>query len=282
MPDEPHARIGLLKSLQASLAERYTVEREIARGGMGTVYLARDRKHANRAVALKVLQPDVASALGADRFLAEINTSAALNHPHIVPVFDSGDANGLLYYVMPFIEGETLRQRERRAPAAHAPGDRAYRLRHRVGTQLRAPARGRAPRHQAREHHPLGRRAGRLRLRHRPRLPPPAASARRGSGVVLGTPGYMSPEQAAGFSAIDGRADIYGLGCVLYEMIDGRDATVLARRGERALRAHHRGARPRRARGSTRFRPASRPRSPARSRFRPTTGSPMRRSSRRR
>jgi serine/threonine-protein kinase len=96
--------------LQAGLAERYTIERELGRGGMATVYLARDRKH-DRAVALKVLKPDLAAAIGPDRFLREIRLTAQLDHPHILPLLDSGEAEGVLYYAMPYVEGETLRDR---------------------------------------------------------------------------------------------------------------------------------------------------------------------------
>src|SRR2546428_12498634 len=96
--------------LTAALAGRYRVERELGRGGMATVYLARDLRH-NRGVAVKVLRPDIAGAIGADRFLREIEIAAQLSHPHILPLYDSGEADGLLYYVMPFVEGESLRDR---------------------------------------------------------------------------------------------------------------------------------------------------------------------------
>src|SRR5437762_8202331 len=99
-----------LARLQAALADRYTIERELGRGGMATVYLAQDRKH-HRQVAIKVLKPELAAALGPERFLREIETAARLNHPHILPLHDSGEAAGLLYYVMPYVEGETLRDR---------------------------------------------------------------------------------------------------------------------------------------------------------------------------
>src|SRR5205809_5579946 len=111
-----------LARLQAALADRYTIERELGRGGMATVYLAQDRKH-HRQVAIKVLKPELAAALGPERFLREIETAARLNHPHILPLHDSGEATGLLYYVMPYVEGETLRNRLDRAgqlPVAEA------------------------------------------------------------------------------------------------------------------------------------------------------------------
>src|SRR5437660_624562 len=111
-----------LARLQAALADRYTIERELGRGGLATVYLAQDRKH-HRQVAIKVLKPELAAALGPDRFLREIETAAGLNHPHILPLHDSGEASGGLYYVMPFVEGESLRRRldrERQLPLADA------------------------------------------------------------------------------------------------------------------------------------------------------------------
>src|SRR5256712_1762588 len=101
---DPRAR------LQGALADRYTIERELGRGGMATVYLAQDRKH-HRQVAIKVLKPDLAAALGPERFLREIDTAARLNHPHIVPLHDSGEAEGFLFYVMPYVDGESLRDR---------------------------------------------------------------------------------------------------------------------------------------------------------------------------
>src|SRR5256885_5502071 len=100
----------LLARRQAALADRYTIERELGRGGMATVYLAQDRKH-HRQVAIKVLKPELAAALGSERFLQEIEIAAGLTHPHILPLYDSGEATGLLYYVMPYVEGETLRNR---------------------------------------------------------------------------------------------------------------------------------------------------------------------------
>src|SRR5512144_2824327 len=116
MPEPTDRESAALDELRRAMGERYAVEHVIARGGMGTVYLARDRKHAHRAVALKVLRPEVAEAVGAERFASEIRTAALLNHPRIVPVFDSGEADGRLYYVMPLVEGETLRQRQQRGP----------------------------------------------------------------------------------------------------------------------------------------------------------------------
>src|SRR5947199_3385929 len=120
LPRAPLA--DLLARLQAALADRYTIERELGRGGMATVYLAQDRKH-HRQVAIKVLKPELAAALGPERFLREIDTAARLNHPHILPLHDSGEAEGLLYYVMPYVEGESLRDRlsrEKQLPLGNA------------------------------------------------------------------------------------------------------------------------------------------------------------------
>ena len=152
--------------LTDALADRYTFERELGQGGMATVYLAFDIKH-DRRVAVKVLRPELGAVIGAERFLAEIKTTANLQHPHILGLIDSGDADGLLYYVMPFVEGETVRDRISREK--QLPGGRrgAHRHRGRLGARLRAPPRRHPPRHQAREH-PAARRLGAGgRLRHR-------------------------------------------------------------------------------------------------------------------
>jgi TolB-like protein/tetratricopeptide (TPR) repeat protein len=211
---------GLLRRLREGIADRYVVERVLGEGGMGTVFLARDRKHAQRAVAFKVLRPEVAGLFGAERFAREIAIAASLSHPHIVPVFDSGEAAGLLYYVMPVVEGETLRERLRRGPRP-TPEEIV-----RVGRGV-AAALGCAHQHQ---------------IVHRDIKPENiflsgdeavvadfgiarALSAMAGeptsAGLLLGTPGYLSPEQAAGSRDVDGRADLYALGAVLFEMAVG-------------------------------------------------------------
>lgn len=220
MPVTPAGDPGILSRLQAALAERYVVEREFARGGMAHVFLARDRKHAHRAVALKVLPPDVASALGAERFLAEIATTARLNHPHIVPVFDSGLAGGLLYYVMPFVEGETLRERQQRTPPL-APGEIVRIACGIAGALAYAHARGVVHRDVKPENvilsggEPVVSDFGIARVFRA------AGEHDTGAGAVLGTPGYMSPEQMAGLATVDARTDVFALGCVTYEMIAG-------------------------------------------------------------
>ena len=138
--------------LQPALADRYAIEREVGRGGMATVFLAQDLKH-DRRVALKVLHPELAASLGPERFLREIKVAARLNHPHIVPLHDSGQAGDLLYYVMPFVEGESLRQRLIREQAAVAGRRSRDRPRCRRRARLRPPPGRRAPGHQARERH---------------------------------------------------------------------------------------------------------------------------------
>src|SRR5438270_7121718 len=130
----PSRRLAdLLARLQAALADRYTIERELGRGGMATVYLAQDLKH-HRRVAIKVLKPELAAALGPERFLREIDTAARLTHPHILPLHDSGEAAGLLYYVMPYVEGETLRDRLERE--GQLPLEEAVRITREVASAL--------------------------------------------------------------------------------------------------------------------------------------------------
>ena len=156
----------LLGQLQSSIGHAYTIERELGRGGMATVYLARDLKH-HRHVALKVLDPELGAVLGAERFLSEIRVTANLQHPNLLPLFDSGEAQRLLYYVMPFVEGETLRARLDREK--QLPVDEAVRIAVAIADALDVCARARRdpPRSQAREHSAAGRPAGRRRLRDR-------------------------------------------------------------------------------------------------------------------
>jgi len=221
-----------LQRLSAALASRYAVERELGSGGMATVYLARDLKH-DRHVAIKVLRPEVGAALGADRFLLEIKTTANLRHPHIVPLYDSGEVEleprsagesprTLLYYVMPLVEGESLRQRVDREKQLSI--DDALRIASEVADALSyAHARGVVHRDIKPENimieggHAVVADFGIARA-----LSAAGGARLTQTGMSVGTPAYMSPEQVAGESDIDGRSDLYSLACVLYEMLGGQ------------------------------------------------------------
>src|ERR671912_2588617 len=204
--------------LRTALADRYQLERKLGEGGMAAVYLARDLRH-ERQVALKVLHPELAAALGPQRFLSEIRVVANLQHPHILPLFDSGSANGFLYFVMPFVEGESLRQRllrELRLPLAEA-----LRMAREAADAL-AYAHEQGVVHcdvkpeniLLQKDHVLVADYGIARAAN-------LGEALSRRGPVFGTPQYMSPEQALGDSDINGRSDVYSLACVLYEMLAG-------------------------------------------------------------
>ncbi len=209
-----------LAGVSASLADRYRIERELGRGGMATVYLAEDVRH-RRKVALKLLHPELSAVLGPERFLKEIELTASLQHPHILPLFDSGSADGQLYYVMPFVEGETLRgrlERERQLSVADA-----VRIAREVADALQyAHERGVIHRDIKPENillqggHALVADFG-IALA----LQQAGGQRMTQTGLSLGTPQYMSPEQAMGEKTIDARTDIYALGVVLYEMLAG-------------------------------------------------------------
>lgn len=207
--------------LQAGLADRYTVERELGRGGMATVYLANDLKH-HRSVAIKVLHPEIAAAVGPERFVQEIETIAGLNHPHILPMHDSGLAGSFLYYVMPYSQGETLRDRldrEKQLPLADA-----LKITRDVAAALDF----------AHEHDIVHRdvKPDNILLEGDEAVVTDFGISRAitsaggekltETGLVIGTPTYMSPEQGAGDEEIDRRSDVYALGCVLYEMLAGK------------------------------------------------------------
>ncbi|MDH3271963.1 MAG: tetratricopeptide repeat-containing serine/threonine-protein kinase [Gemmatimonadota bacterium] len=206
--------------LNAALEGRYAVERELGAGGMATVYLAEDLRH-HRRVAIKVLREDVTDVVGAERFLNEIEIAAGLTHPHIVPVLDSGRAGGLLYYVMPFVEGPTLKERlEREGELAI---EDAVRIAREIGDAL-AYAHGQGVVHRDVKPANILVEAGHAVLSDfgiAQALSEADQTRLTTAGVSLGTPSYMSPEQASGDHEIDGRSDLYSLGCVVYEMLAG-------------------------------------------------------------
>jgi TolB-like protein len=206
--------------LRSALADCYPIDRELGTGGMGTVYLARDLKH-DRAVALKVLRPDYAAALGTARFLREIDIAAKMTHPHILPLYDSGEADGYVYYVMPYVEGESLRDRLTREK--QLPIEDAIQIARQVADALTyAHKRGIVHRDIKPENILLEDREAVVADFGVARAVTAAAGdTLTASGVVVGTAHYMSPEQGCGEDDLDARTDIYALGCVLYEMLAG-------------------------------------------------------------
>jgi eukaryotic-like serine/threonine-protein kinase len=209
-----------LERLTAALAGRYRVERELGRGGMATVYLAHDVRH-DRSVALKVLKPELAAALGPERFGREVRLTARLEHPHILPLLDSGDADGLLYYVMPYVEGESLRDRLNREKQLPIP--EAVRIAREVADALSyAHSHGVIHRDIKPENILISLDHARVADFGIARVVTEAGGDKlTRTGLAVGTPIYMSPEQAAGDEALDARSDIYSVGCVLYEMLAG-------------------------------------------------------------
>ena len=210
-------QIGRLRS---ALAARYTLEREIGRGGMSVVYRARDLR-LDRDVAVKVLRPELTVSLGADRFLREIHVAARLQHPHILPLYESGEADGLFYYVMPFVAGESLRARLQEHGPLSVP--EAVRIAGEIGSALTyAHEQGFIHRDVKPENILLS--SGLAMVADfgiAQALVHAGVAPLTDSGVVVGTPGYMSPEQSAGQTKLDARTDVYSLGCVVYEMLAG-------------------------------------------------------------
>src|SRR5881628_1706628 len=209
-----------LARLKAALAERYALDRELGRGGMATVYLARDLRH-GRLVAIKVLRPEIAAALGPERFLREIELAARLTHPHILPLHDSGQAGGFLYYVMPYIEGESLR--ERLAREGPLPLEDALRITREVASALSYAHNHDVVHRDIKPENILlsGGEAVVADFGIARAITQAAGTRLTETGIPVGTPAYMSPEQASGGGLVDGRSDIYSLGCVLYEMLVG-------------------------------------------------------------
>jgi eukaryotic-like serine/threonine-protein kinase len=206
--------------LEAALAEQYAIERQLGAGGMATVYLARDLKH-DRHVAMKVLRPELAAVLGIERFLSEIRVTAHLQHPHILPLFDSGQAGGLIYYVMPHVEGESLRQRLEREK--QLPIDEALTLASGVASALDYAHRHGVIHRDIKPENILFQDGQAVVADFGIALALSAAAGSRltETGLSLGTPQYMSPEQATGDRLIDARSDIYSLAAVLHEMLAG-------------------------------------------------------------
>lgn len=219
-PSSEREMTKYMEHLTLSLAGSYVVQRELGNGGMATVYLAHDARH-DRQVALKVLRPDIAAVLGSDRFKREIKLAAGLSHPNIMPVYDSGDAGGSLYYVMPNVAGLSLRDRLDRD--GRLPVNEALRIARAVADALDC-----AHRHGV-MHRDIKPENIMLHEGHALVSDFGIGKAMSGvgevgvtlSGFAIGTPAYMSPEQAAGDAELDGRSDVYSLGCVLYEMLTG-------------------------------------------------------------
>src|SRR6266545_1453504 len=239
-PARPFLSADALSRLTAALRDRFAIERELGQGGMATVYLARDVKH-NRLVAIKVLRPDVAAALGADRFLREVQIVAKLSHPHILQLHDSGEAEGFLFFVMPYVEGETLRQRLDHT--ATLPVETAVQFAVEVASAL-AYAHEHGIVHRDIKPENILLHAGQAVVSDFGIARAIDAAGGAGTtrtaltsvGIAIGTPLYMSPEQGCG-DAIDGRCDVYSLGCVLYEMLAG--APPFTGASAQAVLAHH-------------------------------------------
>ena len=209
-----------LRRLAEALAGRYTVEREVGHGGMATVYLAQDHKH-HRRLAIKVLRPELAAALGSQRFLREIEIVAQFNHPHILPLHDSGDVAGSLYYVMPYVEGETLRQRLDREK--QLPVEEAVRIACEISDGL-SHAHGFGVIHRDIKPENILMSGGHAVIADfgiARAIEAAAGEKLTETGLAIGTPTYMSPEQALGQRELDARSDLFSVACVLYEMLVG-------------------------------------------------------------
>ena len=210
--------------LTSSLAERYRIERELGQGGMATVYMARDLRH-DRDVAIKVLKPELTESLGRQRFLREIKLAASLNHPHILPLYDSGEAGGFLFFVMPVMQGQTLRDRLK--SGGQLPVDSAVRIASEVADALDYAHRHDVVHRDIKPENILLHEGHAVVADFGIGKAVVAAASDSATftqiGVTVGTPAYMSPEQAAG-GELDGRSDLFALGCVMYEMLTGEVA----------------------------------------------------------
>ncbi|MBC7894011.1 MAG: serine/threonine protein kinase, partial [Cytophagaceae bacterium] len=206
--------------LAEALAGRYTIVRELGSGGMATVYLAEDLRH-DRKVAIKVLKPELAAVLGAERFVVEIKTTASLQHPHILPLFDSGTADGFLFYVMPYIEGETIREKLNRETQFGV--DQALRITCEVADALDYAHRHGVIHRDIKPENILLYDGRAMVMDFGIALAVSAAAGGRmtETGLSLGTPHYMSPEQATAEKDLTKRSDLYSLATVLYEMLTG-------------------------------------------------------------
>src|SRR6476469_6989969 len=210
---------GSFPRLALALADRYRLVRELCSGGMATVYLANDVKH-HREVAVKVFRAELSSILGADRFLREVEIAARLNHPHILPLYDSGDASGFLFYVMPYITGESLRAKMDREKQLSV--DQALAITRQVAAALDYAHERNVIHRDVKPENIMLHEGEAMIADFGIALVTDSADERiTEGGIVVGTPAYMSPEQSFSDSALDARSDVYSLACVLYEMLAG-------------------------------------------------------------
>ena len=234
----------LKQNLESALAGRYAVEREVGQGGMATVFLARDLKH-HRPVAVKLLHPHIAAHLGTDRFLREIQIAARLSHPHILALIDSGEAEGLLYYIMPFVQGESLRDRMVRGKL---PLEEALQIARHVASAL-GYAHNQGVVHRDIKPENVMLYEGEAMVTDFGIAKAVSAAGSENltqTGSTVGTPAYMSPEQASGEADLDGRSDLYSLGCMVYEMLAGvppftgsnAQAIIMKRFAEKPIALH--------------------------------------------